>query len=64
VARLLLQFPAPTDLALVLVLQPIMTAAPIDTGAIIGLLVFSIVCFALLAFFVRGAVSDRRPSPA
>jgi hypothetical protein len=60
-AGLLLQFGlTPTGLAAVLALQPVLTAEPIDAGAIVGLLIFSAVCFATLTFFVRGAASSQR----
>jgi hypothetical protein len=55
-AGLLLQFGlTPTGLAAILALQPVVTGAPLAAGTIIGLLVFSIVCFVPLVFFVRGA---------
>lgn len=57
-AGLLLQFGlTPTGLAAIIALQPALTAAPIDVGAIVGLLIFSTICFAALTFFVRGAAS-------
>jgi hypothetical protein len=55
-AGLLFQFGLmPTGMAAISGLQPILTGSPIDVAAIIGLLIFSVVCFAMLAFFVRGA---------
>ena len=45
-------------------LRTILTAALLDVATSTALLVFAIVSFAPFAFFVRGAVSDRRPSPA
>jgi hypothetical protein len=57
---LLLQFGlTPTGLAAILAFQPILTAAPLDVGIIVGLLIFSLVCFASLAFFVRGAAQSQ-----
>jgi len=56
-AGLLLQFGlTPTGLAAIIALQPVLTAEPLDAGTIVGLLIFSVVCFATLAFFVRGAI--------
>jgi hypothetical protein len=64
-AGLLLQYGlTPLGLAATLALQPILNAAPIDGTTIGGLLVFSVVSFAPLTFFVRGAAPDRRPSTA
>jgi hypothetical protein len=61
-AGLLLQFGlTPTGLVAMLALQPIVTASPLDVGTIGGLLIFSLVCFASLAFFVRGAIQPQRP---
>jgi hypothetical protein len=61
-AGLLLQFGlTPTGLAAIIALQPVLTAGPLDVGSIIGLLIFSVVCFATLAFFVRGAIRHQRP---
>ena len=62
-AGLLLQFGlTPTGLAAIIALQPVLTAGPLDVGTIIGLLIFSVVCFATLAFFVRGAIRPLRPA--
>jgi hypothetical protein len=62
-AGLLLQFGlTPTGLAAIIAFQPILTAAPLDVGTIVGLLIFSVVCFASLAFFVRGAIQPQRPA--
>jgi hypothetical protein len=59
-AGLLLQFGlTPTGLAAIIAFQPILTAAPLDVGIIVGLLIFSLVCFASLAFFVRGAIQPQ-----
>lgn len=41
---------------MIIALQPVLTGSPINVGAIAGLLIFSMVCFAALTFFVRGAV--------
>jgi hypothetical protein len=61
-AGLLLQFGlTPTGLAAILAFQPIVTASPLNVGIIVGLLIFSLVCFASLAYFVRGAVQSQRP---
>jgi hypothetical protein len=61
-AGLLLQFGlTPTGLAVIIAFQPILTAAPLDVGIIVGLLIFSLVCFASLAFCVRGAIQPQRP---
>jgi len=55
-AGLLLQFGlTPVVLAAMIALQPVWTGAPIDAATIIALLIFGAVCFAPLAFFVRGA---------
>jgi len=55
-AGLLFQFGLmPTGMAAISALQPVLTGSPIDVGAIVGLLIFSAVCFATLTFFVRGA---------
>jgi len=60
-AGLLLQFGlTPTGLAVIIALQSVLTAGPLDVGTIIGLLIFSVVCFATLAFFVRGAIRHQR----
>jgi len=60
-AGLLLQFGlTPTGLAAIMALQPFLTAEPFDAGTIVGLLIFSAVCFATLTFFVRGAVERQR----
>ena len=62
-AGLLLQFGlTPTGLAAIIALQPVLTAAPLNMGTIVGLLIFSVVCFATLAFFVRGAIRPQRPA--
>jgi len=62
-AGLLLQFGlTPTGLAAIIALQPFLTAAPLDAGTIGGLLIFSVACFATLAFFVRGAIRPQRPA--
>ena len=59
---LLLQFGlTPAGLAAMLVFQPIVTASPLDVEIIVGLLIFSLVCFASLAWFVRGAIQPQRP---
>jgi hypothetical protein len=64
-AGLLLQFGmTPTGLAAILALQPLLTGSPIDATTIVGLLIFSVVCFGALAFFLRGAVSGRNATPA
>jgi hypothetical protein len=61
-AGLLLQFGlTPTGLAAIIAFQPIVTASPLDVGTIGGLLIFSLVCFASLAFFVRGAIRPQHP---
>ena len=60
-AGLLLQFGlTPTGLAAMLAFQPILSASPLDVGTIVGLLIFSVVCFASLAYFVRGAIRPQR----
>ena len=51
----------PTGLAAIIAFQPILTASPLDIGTVGGLLIFSVVCFACLAFFVRGAIQPQRP---
>ena len=59
-AGLLLQFGAtPAGLAAVLVLRPFPAGSPVDVPTVVGLLVFSAVCAAGLACFVRGAVHTR-----
>jgi hypothetical protein len=61
-AGLLLQFGlTPIGMAATLAFQPSLTAAPLDVGLIVGLLIFSLVCFASLAFFIRGAIQPQRP---
>jgi hypothetical protein len=61
-AGLLLQFGlTPTGLAAIIAFQPILSASPLDVGTIVGLLIFSMVCFASLAFFIRGAIQPQRP---
>jgi hypothetical protein len=60
-AGLLFQFGlTPTGLAAIVALQPVVTGAPIDAGTIVGLLIFSLLCFAPLVFFVRGAAAPAR----
>jgi len=62
-AGLLLQFGlTPTGLAAIIALQPVLTAEPLNAGTIGGLLIFSLVCFATLAFFIRGAIRPQRPA--
>lgn len=62
-AGLLLQYGVtPTALATIMLLQPILTGSPVDTGTVVALLMFSLVCFAPLALFVRGA--RRQPEMA
>ncbi len=62
-AGLLFQYGVtPIALAAMMALQPFLTAAPVDMGAIIALLVFALVSLAPLAFFVRGAASGQSPS--
>lgn len=60
-AGLLLQFSlTPTGLAAIIVFQLILNAAPLDVGVIVGRWIFSLVCFASLALFVRGAIQPQR----
>jgi hypothetical protein len=55
-AGLLLQYGlTPLALAFGLLLQAAFTGSPIDWGSIGGVLAFAVVCFAPLAFFIRGA---------
>jgi hypothetical protein len=55
-AGLLLQYGlTPLGLVASMVLRAVLTSSPLDVATIITLLVFSVVCFASLAFFVRGA---------
>jgi hypothetical protein len=64
-AGLLLQFGLmPTGLAAIIVLQPFLSAEPLNAGTFVGLLIFSTVCFATLAFFVRGAAERQRGAAA
>jgi hypothetical protein len=61
-AGLLLQFGlTPIGLAAMLAFQPLVTASPLEVGTIVGLLIFSLVCFASLACFVRGAIQPQHP---
>lgn len=46
------------------VLQARFTGSPIDVTGIVAVLVMAALCFIPFAFFVRGAASDRSPSPA
>jgi hypothetical protein len=56
-AGLLLQFGlTPVVLAAILALQPWLTGAQLDSGTIVGVLVFAAVPFAALGFFARPAV--------
>ena len=59
-AGLLFQFGlTPTVLAVVAALQPFLTGSPVDVAAVVGLLLFSVVCFALLAVFIHAAGRPR-----
>jgi hypothetical protein len=40
-----------------------LTGSPLDVATGVTLLVFGVVCFALLAFFVRGAARRQHPPP-
>lgn len=55
-AGLLLQYGmTPLVLAIMLVLQPVLTGAPIDVATVLALLFFSGVCFVPLGYFARGS---------
>jgi hypothetical protein len=44
------------------VLQPYLTASPVDVVGLFAVLVMAAICFIPLAFFVRGAASNHSPS--
>jgi hypothetical protein len=64
-AGLLLQYGVlAVGLIPVMVFQALYTDSPVDVAGIVVVLIMVAICFIPLAFFVRGAVSDRSSSPA
>ncbi len=64
-AGLLLQYGVlAVGLIPVMVFQALTTGSPVDVAGIVMVLVMGAICFIPLAFFVRGAASDRSSSPA
>jgi hypothetical protein len=63
-AGLLLQYGAlSVGLIPFLLLQPYLTASPVDVVGVFVILFMAAVCFIPFAFFVRGAASSHNPSP-
>jgi hypothetical protein len=54
----------PIAFATILAIQPLVSGAPFDVGAIVGILVFAVVPFAPLALFARGLTGGLRQQVA